>query len=305
MKSVQERENDIYLYNICCHIHYKKLRYRIRQEISDHLNDMYADMRPDFEDDTSAWRAVRKEMGDPDELGKALRKANRKTLIPYLFLKAAIILTLIFTVPIGVAAVWDQVSEYNSAVDIKTREQQLMEEFTEGEPIKLVAEYEADGYLHRIYMPAEKPENETRYLETKSIKVFGISIYDKFGAFGSSWDSSVSNYNLFHPAMGRNSNYAFGDCIIIYIGDPGFSYVKRLYTPIDPQSGLEEYWSDFIAVPKGATYENPITILETSPDGYTWSVFETYDENKEEYQNPKNDDAISDIGTVSSSTAIF
>ncbi len=275
-----------YVKKVCRHIHYKKLRNRISKEINDHMQDIYDDISSEHPNNTATIDAVITQMGDPNELGMDLKQANRKILIPHLILKICMAFLIIVSIPFifyGIVTAGDEITIYNHAEDIKTMERIIANDLNGGEPIKLVAEVETNGYLHKYYIPVEKTTEENKLFETHSIKLFGISLYDKFASYGGSIvDSSDNNMQLCTIGGKYYNNWCSNDYLWIITGETKEKYVKRYYEPIDSNSGLEPYWSDFMPIPQNATYETPIVMVEYTPEGYEWSEFMSFDENKKE-----------------------
>ncbi len=278
---------DIYIERVLYHIHYGKLKKRIKTEIENHMNDMYDDFKDDFDTEIEATKKVIEEMGDPDDLGLELKEANKTKLFIARLCKIAVGIGSIpfaFFVVVLIGNIFSEVGPYFTGTDIETKEMQIVEKYNNGEPIHLLAEIESDGIVYRYYLPDERPENNFVYFSTKSIKVFGISVKDKFVSYGR---SSGPDDNEMRLNIGNSFST---DHLWILYGETGPKYVKRFYEPIDTDSGLEPYWSDFIKIPQYGTYENPVILYDQAPEGYKWNTFQSYDENKEEYVYPKNDD---------------
>lgn len=269
---------EIYIERVLYHIHYGRLKKRIKEEIENHMDDMYDDFKNDFDNELDVAKKVVDEMGDPDELGLELKEANKTKLFIARLFKIAIGVSAI---PLAIFAIvlitniWSEISPYFHATDIETKEMQIVENYNNGEPIHLLAEVEHDGIVYRYYLPDKRPENNSILFKTQSIKVFGISVRDKFAEYGR---SSGPDDNEMRLSIGNS----FGtDHLWILYGETKQKYVKRYYEPIDAGSGLDPYWSDFITVPQYGTYENPIIIYDQAPEGYKWNSFQSYDENKE------------------------
>lgn len=278
---------EIYIERVLYHIHYGRLRKRIKAEIENHMDDMYDDFKDDFDNEIDVAKKVVDEMGDPDDLGLELKEANKTKLFIARLYKIAIgigAIPLILFAIVFIVNIWSEVSTYFHATDIETKEMQIVEEFNNGKPIHLLAEIEHDGIVYRYYLPNERPEKNFILFETQSIKVFGISVRDKFVEYGGS--SGPDNNELLLNIGNSSFN---DDHLWVLYGETGPKYVKRYYEPKDADSGLEPYWSDFIEIPQYGTYENPIIIYDKSPEGYKWNYIENYDENKEKYVYPKDD----------------
>ena len=286
---------EIYIERVLYHIHYGRLKKRIKEEIENHMDDMYDDFKNDFDNELDVAKKVVDEMGDPDVLGLELKEANKRTLRVVRIFKVALVLSivpfLIFCQTVGYDF-FDDLRTYHRATDIETKELQIIEHFNDGEPIHLLAEIEEDGIVYRYYLPDEKPENRIVFFKTKSIKILGKSVKDKFleVSKSSSPDDNEMLLNIGNPPYSD-------DHLWILLGETGPKYIKRYYEPMDISSGLESYWSDFIEIPQNGTYESPIIIHSQSPEGYRWNSFEAYDENKEKYVYPKDDNKLNYYST--------
>ncbi len=277
---------EIYIERVLYHIHYKKMHKRIKEEIENHMNDMYEDFKDDFDTEIEATKKVIEEMGDPDDLGLELKEANKTKLFIARLCKITVgisIIPLAFFAIVLIGNICNEIGPYFKATDIETKEMQIVENYNNGEPIQLLAEIESDGIVYRYYLPDERPENNFVHFSTKSIKVFGISVKDKFVEYGR---SSGPDDNEMRLSIGNS----FGtDYLWILYGETKQKYVKKFYEPIDSDSELEAYWSDFITVPQYGTYENPVILYDQAPEGYKWNSFQEYDENKEPVVHSDNE----------------
>ena len=278
--TIFEQFKNEYLSKTLKPIHYKKLKKRIHEELSAHIDDMYEDFSHEYDDELEIVKIIREEMGNATELGIELKEANkRKLFVTKVFKIACVILalpTLISLISLSMFVI-DDVTTYFYADGIEEREQRLSQEYNNGEPIKFLYEYENDGIVYRYYVPEERKEDGYNLYHTDSIKVLGISVKDKFGAFGASGGDNDNIIKL------RVDPYKLstGDYYYIFIGETEEKYIKLYYEPTDIESGLEPYWSDFIEFPQNGTYEEPVVIFIDCPDGYHWSTYEEFDENKE------------------------
>ncbi len=284
-----------YIDTACGYIPYKKLRNRIRQELSDHIADMLDDYINICGDYTEAVEKALLDMGNPEELGKELKLANKKALVPFYMKRVLAVVITVMLIPVVLIAgesVIESAYTYNHGKDIASMEKVIVEDMNNGEPIKLLTEFEYEGYLYRFYIPEENDAVDNPLFYTQSIKFLGYSVYDKFGVYGSQRGLLFENCHRV-----QKSNYS--ETIWAFVGKPETKYVKLFYEPIDPESELESYWSDYIAVPQTATYERPLIVMERKPDGYMWSMHKCYDENKKEF-TPENNST-----TVSSSEKVY
>ena len=284
-------EKSIYIGKVLNHIHYKKLHARIYEELSTHLDDMYEDFSSTCNDEKEITKRVFEEMGHPHYLGLELKKANKNILFwARVFKIACAVLTLpiIYLSIVVVSLVGSEISDYFHAHNIEEKEQIMMEDYNDGEPIKLFAEIEHNGFVYRFYIP-EKEKDYFTFYYTQSIKVFNISVKDKFGVRGGGGREypETDNPRLFV----LDSPDWHGDILHIYYAPSIPKYMKVYYEPTDESSGLEPYWSDFFEIPQNATYDNPQYIIIDSPNGYNYSRYEEFNENKEPidyYGNVKN-----------------
>lgn len=270
---------EIYIEQVLRHIHYKKMHKRITEEISSHMDDMYEDFKDEFDSEIETTKKVINEMGNPDDLGLELKEANKRKLFIAKILKIAFaisILPALVLTHILVINLVEEVRPYFYAEEIEIIEQQIADEHNNGEPVIFLAEAENNGIVHRYYLPTEQKEGRFEFYYTESIIVFGKSFKDKFLGFGST-SGPYSDVHLFNLDEGYPAN----DHLIVLTGNPEEKYVKLYLEPIDRESELEPYWSDFIEIPQGATYENPIIFKSDVPEEYKWNTWEAFDKNKE------------------------
>lgn len=269
---------EIYLERVLYHINYRKLRKRIKEEIENHMDDMYDDFKNDFDNEIDIAKKVIDEMGDPDELGLELKEANRRILRVVKFFRVMLVLSiipcLILCQTVGLDII-DEVRIYNRAEDISTIEAKISEEYNNGEPIRLFAEADLNGKVHKYYVSDEQPKGRFKYFHTESIIIFGKSYKDKFLYFGGG-SGPYSDGHKFNLSEGMLADY-----LLVLTAPTEEKYIKMYLEPIYSDSGLKPYWSDFVEYPQNGTYENPATVVVDIPDGYHWSYYKRFDENKE------------------------
>lgn len=268
---------DLYIERVLFHIHYKKLRKRIKEEVGNHMDDMYDDFKNDFDNEIDVAKKVLDKMGDPDELGFELKEANKNILRFIIAFKITLILSIIPALLFCQIVLYDpimEIKEYYKAVDIATIEARMSEEYNNGKPIRLFAEADHNGKVHRYYVPDEQPEGRFTCIHTESITIFDKSYKDKFLYFGRSGGkySDIHKFNL---------DYHASDYLLVLTAPTEEKYIKMYLEPIYSDSELEPYWSDFVEYPQNGTYETPATVVVDIPDGYEWSYLKRYDENKE------------------------
>ena len=275
-----DTEKNIYIGKVLEHIHYKKLHTRIYEELSDHLDDMYEDFSTECDDEQEITKRVLEEMGHPHYLALELKKANKVKLFwARVFKIACVFLTLpiLYSVYVLVTHIGMEVSDYFHADTVEEAEEWILENRTDGQPIELLTELEHDGVVHRIYAPQVQNKESFQIYHIYSIEFFGFNIKNRF-------DRSHCHY-------GPNDNYTMAsldqhpirDELIIYFNTPDYQYIKVEFIPTE--DGFERYWSDFIEIPQGATTDNPKYFILDCPDGYRWSNYERFDENKNSIDN--------------------
>ncbi len=277
--TIFEQFKNEYLEKALKPIHYKKLKNRICEELSAHMDDMYEDFSKDCDNELEIVKKIREEMGNATELGIELKEANkRKLFVTKIFKIAFAILSLPMLISLISLSMFviDDMETYFYADNIEEKEQLLSQEYNNGEPIKFLFEFENDGIVYRYYVPEERKEDGYNLFHTDSIKVLGMSVKNKFGAFGA---SSGDNDNIIKLRVDPYK-LSTDDYYYIFVGETEEKYIKLYYEPIDRESGLEPYWSDFIEFPQNGTYEEPIAIFIDCPDGYHWNTYEEFDENK-------------------------
>ena len=268
---------EFYIERVLYHIHYKKLRKRIKEEIENHMDDMYDDFKNDFDDEPDVTKKVVDEMGDPDELGLELKEANKKILRIVRAFKVTLALSIIPALIFCQTVLYDpimEIKEYYKAVDTATIEAQMSEKYNNGKPIRLFAEADHNGKVHRYYVSDEQPEGRFVCFHTESITVLGKSCKDKFLYFG----CSSGGYSDIHQF---NLDYHSPDYLLVLTAPTEAKYYKMYLEPINSDSGLEPYWSDYVEYPQNGTYNNPVSVLVDLPEGYHWSYVKEFDENKE------------------------
>lgn len=278
-----DTEKKIYIGKVLRHIHYKKLHTRIYEEISNHMDDMYEDFSAGCDDEIEVTKKILEEMGHPHYLGLELKKANKTKLF---WVKIFKIACVIFTLPILysayvlVAHIGMEISHYFNAYDIEKMEQLIVEDYNDGEPIKFLTEVEKDGIVFKMYISEKQSEDNLVVYYTKSIKVFGISVKDKFGERGGGHlgNSSRSTEAVLLLTEGvPNSDY---DCLYFFSEPSDTKYIKIYYEPF-LDNKVEPYWSEYIEIPQNGTTDNPKWLLIECPDGYKWDNYKRFDENKE------------------------
>lgn len=92
-----DTEKKIFIGKVLNHIHYTKLHTRIYEELSNHMDDMYEDFSKTCDNEKEITKRVLDEMGNPKDLGNALKKVHSKTLHWVKFRRMAIIFIIIAT----------------------------------------------------------------------------------------------------------------------------------------------------------------------------------------------------------------
>ncbi|MBR2953960.1 MAG: hypothetical protein IKC45_06215 [Clostridia bacterium] len=272
-----DTEKKIFIGKVLNHIHYNKLHARIYEELSNHMDDMYEDFSSTCDDEKEVTKRVINEMGNPDELGYELKKANKRKLLWVRIFKiifTVIALPLPYFMWALIGNIGLEIVDFARSYTVSEAEQWIVENKTDGEPIKLLTEIEHNGVIHKIYVPEVQDEIFDIY-QINSVKLFGINIKDKFeynhSTYLSSDEYTIANLNT--------ETYRLSDALFIYFDNPQEEYLKVKCIPTE--EGLDEYWSDFIKIPQNGTVDKPEYVLFDCPDGYRWNKYERYDENKE------------------------
>ena len=241
------------------------------------MDDMYDDFKNDYDDELDAAKKVIDEMGDPDELGLELKEANKKILRIVRAFKVTLALSIIPILIFCQTVLYDpimEIKQFYKAVDITTIEAKMSEKYNNGKPVRLFAEADHNGKVHRYYVPDEQPEGRFEYIHTESITVLGKSCKDKFLYFGYGGGgySDIHTFNL---------DYNSSDYLLVLTAPTEEKYIKMYLEPFSSNSNLKPYWSDFVEYPQNGTYDNPVSVLVDLPEGYYWSCIKKFDENKE------------------------
>lgn len=267
---------EVYAERVLYHIHYKRLQKRIKEEIKNHMDDMYDDFKNDSDNELDVAKKVIDKMGDPDELGIELKKANKKILRIVRAFKVTLALSVIPALIFCQTVLYDpilEIEDYFEAVDIATVEARISEERNNGEPIRLFAEADHNGKVYKFYVPDEQPEDRFVCFHTESITVLGKSCKDKFLYFG----GSSGGYSDIHTFK---LDYHSPDYLLVLTAPTEAKYYKIYLKPFSTDNSHKAYWTDFMEYPQNGTYDNPVSVLVDLPEGYYHSYIKEFDENK-------------------------
>lgn len=272
---------EVYIERVLYHIHYKKLGKRIKEEIENHMDDMYDDFKDNFDNELDVAKKVIDEMGDPDELGLSLKETNKRILFVARLFKITVgisAIPLTFVITALIANIFSEVRPYFTATDIETKEMRIVENYNNGEPIKFLFETEMDGIVHRYYLPEKQGQNNDIYFHTQSIKVFGISVKDKFVEYGRSM-GPLDNEMTIQPGISTHLQ----DSYLVLTAPADYKYVRFRFQRNECSIANEAtaFWGDYIEIPQDITYENPFIVFIDCPDGCYWYQREFYNEKKE------------------------
>ena len=272
-----DTEKKIFIGKVLNHIHYNKLHTRIYEELSNHMDDMYDDFSNICDNEKETTKRVIDEMGNPDELGLALKNANKKKILTVRIFKivfSVISIPLIYFMYALISNVAIDVADVARSYTVQEAEQWIVENKSDGEPIELLTEIEHNGIVHRIYVPQSQDKHFDIY-HINSVNLFGINISNRYkynhSTYLSSDEYTIANLNT--------ETYRLSDVLFIYFDNPEEEYLKVEY--ISLEDGSRGTWSDFIKIPQNGTVEKPEYVLFDCPDGYRWSRYEKFDENKE------------------------
>lgn len=273
-----DTEKKIFIGKVLNHIHYKKLHTRIYDELSSHMDDMYEYFSSTCDDEKEVTKRVINEMGNPEKLGYELKNANKEKLLQIKIIRTICILLclpVLYSVWVMIIHIGMEFEDYYYADTAEEAEEWILENRTDGQPIELLTELEHDGVVHRIYVPQAQNEDDFQIYHIYSMEFFGFNIKNRF--------------NRSHCHCEPDGNYTMAsldqrpirDELMIYYNTPDYRYIKVEFIPTE--DGLEEYWSDFIEIPQDATIDEPKYFILDCPDGYRWSNYERFDENKDIY----------------------
>ncbi len=160
-------EKNIFIGKVLNHIHYKKLHTRIYDELSNHMDDMYEDFSSTCDDEKEITKRVLEEMGHPHYLGLELKKANRVKLFWARVIKTLCIilcLPVLYSVWVMLIHIGMEFENYFYASTAEEAEEWILENRTDGKPIKLLTEIEHDDVVHRIYVPVVQNEKTLTFI---------------------------------------------------------------------------------------------------------------------------------------------
>lgn len=265
---------EIYIERVLYHIHYGRLKKRIKEEIENHMDDMYNDFKNDFDNELDIAKKVVDEMGDPDELGLKLKKANKRILfISGFFKRALIVFVIVFAINISEAVI-KEVRPYIKAENSSTIQEAINQEHYSGKgKTELLTEIEHNDIIYRVYVTTVSSHNYIYTTTAHSITLFGIPVKNKFISSGGTgiWSLNATHFVDIDEELE----------LAIYFGNDKERYLKCYYEPIDSESKLDAYWSDFIELPQDASTENPKYLYLNIPKGYNLGKIERFNENKE------------------------
>lgn len=274
--TIFEQFKNEYLKKALKPIHYKKLKNRINEELSAHMDDMYDDFIKDCDNELEIIKKIREEMGNATELGAELKEANKKTLY---FVKALRIIVVLASIPVLYCCLslgiflFDEMMVYFHAETAPEIEAYIVEEYNNSNPINLLTEFEHNNVVHRIYIPKVQGVENFEIFHIHSIEILGFNVKNRF-EHSSCYYAPNSNYT-----MASLDQHPIRDELLIYFNKPDYKYMKVKF--ISDNAETSDYWSDFIEIPQDATIDNPKYFVLDCPDGYRWSYYKTYDENKE------------------------
>lgn len=273
-----DTEKKIFIGKVLNHIHYKKLHTRIYEELSSHMDDMYEDFSSTCNDEIEITKRVIDEMGNPDKLGYELKNANKARLLQIRIIRTICILLclpVLYSAWVMIVHIGMEFEDYYYADTVEEAEEWILENRTDGQPIKLLTELEHDGVVHRIYVPQVQNKEDFQIYHIYSMEFFGFNIKNRFERSHCHCEPD-GNYT-----MASLDQQPIRDELMIYYNTPDYKYIKVQFKPVE--GGLEEYWSDFIEIPQDATIDEPKYFILDCPDGYRWNNYERFDENKDIY----------------------
>ncbi len=269
-----------YLNNALRPIHYKKLKRRIQEELSSHMDDMYEDFSQNCDDEEKIINKILIEMGNPTKLGIELKEANKRKLFIAKFLKITFAIMalpmMISTISLSMFIIDDTTAYFNS-YSIEDSEQFIIDEYNDGKSINHLITIDKDDTTFRYYISAKQKNEGYDLFHTESTSFLGINIKDRITAFGASNGNTSDNIIIISDnKYGYNDKYYY-----IIIGPTEEKYIKLYYEPKDYHDLSKSYWSEFIELPQNGNYEEPAIICIECPEGYIRSNSDRFNENKQ------------------------
>ena len=269
-----------YLNNALRPIHYKKLKRRIQEELSSHMDDMYEDFTQNCDDEEEIINKILIEMGNPTKLGIELKEVNKRKLFIAKFLKITFAImalpVMISTISLSMFIIDDTMAYFNS-YSIEDSEQFIIDEYNDGKSINHLITIDKGDTTFRYYISAKQKSEGYDLFHTESASFLGINIKDRITAFGASNGNTSDNIIIISDNKhGYNDKYYY-----IIIGPTEEKYIKLYYEPKDYHDLSKSYWSEFIELPQNGNYEEPAIICIECPEGYIRSNSDRFDENKQ------------------------
>lgn len=297
MNEKYQKLKESYLSVACKSIHKEKRLYkRIYNELSEHMDDMYADFVNDGIDEDSVPELIIEEMGKAETLNRELYNANKKKYLTSrtitLLVRTAIILVCLIYAP----PILDELVEYVQYFNVEDVETALTEEYGE---MNFLGEYESNGRNYRLYIPVTQPEDCYEVYFAESAKFFGKNLPNKYSSFGHDFSGSPLITCMF-----TNS----GDCFMcenarfeIFLAPSNAKYVSFTYKACSCYNPYttddDEITSELFEIT-----DAPCVIEVESIQGYSMYKYNYFDENLNPVDKPFDDQYEKTSNTVGSTT---
>lgn len=294
---------EYYLDTVCYWLPTMGLRKRTRRELSEHFEDILDDYAEQgIGEDEAVDRAI-KEMGDPNELHKQLKKAHRVPLWYARFRNALIAVFCIFFLYFGYPISKD-IGTYISAKSFEEAEESMYSDPANiDSDIKFVCKQKYNGKVYYIYYSTEdtvlykgtefeEVGKEYKIHTFESINVFGREFTEKFTHTTQRDKVEYNNDNIYKSVFSvwlswlslYDSEEGTEAQVVLFLGKTSAKYFTvDLYSREEVQEELksdsfpEPYKSNFYEVPEAPGY-----VLVEAPEGFSMGTLRLYDKNKQE-----------------------
>ncbi len=172
-----------FLSAVCDNLPMRRIRKRVRAELSDHMETALEDFLAEGMDESAAREQVLAEMGDSETLCRELRRAYspmiRRIRIQRLVgVFAAFLLWMYVLVPVT-----DELKVFHDSYSLETAESMLSSELGGG-ALHFLGEVEYNGRLYRYYMPNPQEKGRSRVYCMESVRAFGRNLQNRFSITG-------------------------------------------------------------------------------------------------------------------------
>ena len=273
----------------------RRLRRRIRKELSDHMEDMLADKIEAGTDEEEAKKQVLSEMGDPAVLRKAFIRAHRLEIELTKLRFACTLWLVMFCLFDLIPPVLDEAKAYYLSAPVEQAEQTLSARYAENEPLCFLGETDYGGRIYRFYATPTDENGRANAYYMASLRFFGKNYPDRFASAvpvgAAESDLKILNLTLTETldagfqdfAPWRKSPQALGlphSEVYVFTRPTKAVFLRPLFRPVSaPEASDREMAGDDILIP-----ETPCFIRVDAPQGMQPAGFQLLDEQKNEIQ---------------------